>query len=180
MIRFRIPTATVLLATFLVSCANNTAPAEQDVPAAAMTEQTELLAKEASDNLPSFQMVNAAGENVSLEAFRGKKVFVNLWASWCPPCKREMPSIKKLAAATDTSKVAFVLLSLDDQFEKAIRYGRSAKLGLPLYYPAQNLPALFNVESIPTTFIFNEKGKLVQRIDGSDDYDTDAYRKLLK
>ena len=130
--------------------------------------------------LPSLQMKTVNGETISLEQFKGKKVFVNLWASWCPPCKKEMPSIQKLYQSTDTSKVAFVLLSLDDQFEKATNYAASQKLKLPLYYPTQQLPALFNVEGIPATFIFSESGELMKRIDGMENYDTKAFRDLLK
>lgn len=91
-----------------------------------------------------------------------------------------MPSIEKLSQSADTNKVAFVMISLDDQFEKAKAYIRSAKLQLPIYYPAENLPALFNVEGIPSTFIFNENGELIKRVDGGDEYNTNEYRALLK
>ena len=137
-------------------------------------------AKDPGSSIPAFQMQDAANNVVSLESLKGKKLLVNLWASWCPPCKREMPSIQKLYKSIHTSKVAFVMLSLDDNFDKAKRYFTSAKLDLPLYYPAQNLPPLFSVQSIPTTFIFDESGKLLRRIDGSEDYDTREFRNILK
>jgi thioredoxin-related protein len=91
-----------------------------------------------------------------------------------------MPSIQKLYRSVDTSKVAFVMLGLDDAFEKSKNYMSSQKLDMPLYYPAQNMPEMFNVPSIPTTFIFDEKGQLIDKIVGGDDYDTDKYRKLLR
>lgn len=130
--------------------------------------------------LPTFSMLDSKGNIVSLQSLKGKKVFINLWASWCPPCRREMPSIERLYKTVDTTKVAFVMLSLDDSFEKAKHYASSRKLGLPLFYPAENLPQLFNVEGIPATFIFNEEGRLIKQVDGSDDYDADSYRMLLK
>jgi thiol-disulfide isomerase/thioredoxin len=130
--------------------------------------------------LPSFLMINQAGGQTDLTSFQGKKVFVNLWASWCPPCRREMPSIQKLYHSVDTSKVAFIMLGLDDDFEKSKNYMTSQKLNIPLYYPAQNMPEMFNVPSIPTTFIFNEQGQLIDKIVGGDDYDSDKYRKMLK
>lgn len=130
--------------------------------------------------LPSFTVQNANGEALNLQSFKGKKVFVNLWASWCPPCRREMPSIQKLAQSVDTSKVAFVMLSLDDDFNKAKSFVQKQKLTLPIYYPGENLPELFNVPGIPVTFIFNENGELTRRIDGGDDYDTNKYRAILK
>ena len=130
--------------------------------------------------LPSFLMVNSEGSQTDLTSFQGKKVFVNLWASWCPPCRSEMPSIQKLYRSVDTSKVAFIMLGLDDAYDKSKNYMTSQKLDMPFYYPAQNMPEMFNVPSIPTTFIFNEQGQLIEKIVGGDDYDTDKYRKLLK
>lgn len=130
--------------------------------------------------LPAFSMLDSNGNVVSLQSLKGKKVFINLWASWCPPCRREMPSIERLYKSVDTTKVAFVMLSLDDAFEKAKRYATSRKLAMPIFYPAENLPHLFNVEGIPATFIFNEEGKLIKQVNGSDDYDAETYRSLLK
>lgn len=130
--------------------------------------------------LPAFNLQDKNGDILNLQRFSGKKVFVNLWASWCPPCRAEMPSIQRLAKSVDTGKVAFVMLSLDDHFDKAKAFVKSQKLTLPIYYPAENLPALFNVQAIPSTFIFNESGRLIQRIDGGDNYDTKEYRELLK
>ena len=72
------------------------------------------------------------------------------------------------------------MLSLDDNFDKARAFVKHQKLSLPIYYPAENLPGLFNVNSIPTTFIFDENGNLAQRIDGGDNYDSQSYRELLQ
>jgi thiol-disulfide isomerase/thioredoxin len=130
--------------------------------------------------LPLFMIQDINGNNINLQNFKGKKIFVNFWATWCSPCRSEMPSIEQLAQSVDTSKVAFVMISLDNTFDRAIKYKQMQKLNLPIYYPGENLPPLFNVRSIPTTFIFNEKGKLTHRIDGSDNYNTAKYRKLLQ
>lgn len=134
----------------------------------------------AAKQLPVFKMTDKSGNMVDLTSFQGKKVFVNLWATWCPPCRREMPSIQKLYKSIDTSKVAFVMLALDDAFDKSKNYMVQQKLDMPLYYPAENMPEMFNVPGIPTTFIFNEQGQLIDKIEGSDDYDSDKYRKMLK
>lgn len=130
--------------------------------------------------LPAFAMEDINGRRINLQSFAGKKVFVNLWASWCPPCRAEMPSIEKLSKSVDTSKVAFVMLSLDDNFAKAKRFMRSQNLNLPVYYPAENLPTIFNVDAIPSTFIYNEKGELLRQISGGNDYNSEAFRQLLK
>jgi len=73
--------------------------------------------------LPSLKMINTDNQSFDLSQFKGKKVFVNLWATWCPPCRAEIPSIENLASKTDRSKVEFVMLSLDDDFVKARAHG---------------------------------------------------------
>jgi thiol-disulfide isomerase/thioredoxin len=170
---------TVIVMTSVMACTNN----KQEETTSATEQQTDsntAVSTSLHPTLPTFTVENINGNRVNLQRFKGKKVFVNLWASWCPPCKREMPSIEKLYHSVDTNKVAFVMISLDDQFEKSKSFIRSAKLKLPIYYPAENLPALFNVEGIPSTFIFSENGGLIKRMDGGDFYDTDEYRTLLK
>jgi thiol-disulfide isomerase/thioredoxin len=129
--------------------------------------------------LPSFSIINSYGEVTDFTQFKGKRVFVNLWATWCPPCRVEIPSIQKLYAKTDKNKVVFVMLSLDNNFETAKQFAAKTKLDIPIYYPAGNLPALFNVESIPVTFIFNEKGELIHRQEGAADYNTNRFIEML-
>jgi thiol-disulfide isomerase/thioredoxin len=129
--------------------------------------------------LPSFKIYDVNNNIIDTKSLIGKKVFVNLWATWCPPCRAEIPSIVKLSKSVDTSKVAFVMLSLDNDFDKAKKFFESKKYPLPVYYPAEELPALFNVQGIPTTFIFNEQGELIQQVDGGDNYNTATYKNML-
>ncbi len=129
--------------------------------------------------LPSFRIMTTDGSTINLADLKGKKVFVNLWATWCPPCRAEIPSIEALYQKLDKEKVAVVLLSLDNKFESAQQFARKYKLQSPVYYPAESLPSLFGVDAIPATFIFDEKGELIRQNSGSEDYNTDAYLKLL-
>lgn len=144
------------------------------------TNQTSANAASAASALPAFRMRNGRGEIVDLAQFRGKKVFVNLWATWCPPCRAEIPSIESLGAKTDRDKVEFVMLSLDDNFDKAKTYAANNNMKLPVYYPAADLPQLFVTEGIPMTIIFNEKGEIVFNEVGSANYDTPKFQDLLK
>ena len=167
------------LVLLIVSCAPKNASEDVGAPSENSTTGINKNAISASA-LPSFAMQDIKGQTVDLQQFKGRKVFVNLWASWCPPCRREMPSIQNLYNSVDTSKVSFVMLSLDDEFGKAKDYVQQNNLQLPVYYPGGQLPMLFNVNGIPATFIFDENGELLKRVDGSDNYDTDEYRKLVQ
>lgn len=130
--------------------------------------------------LPAFKVRTADGSTINLADLKGKKVFVNLWATWCPPCKAEIPSIEKLYSKVDKQKTAFVMLSLDENFDLAKEFAKTNKMQLPVFAPAENLPAVFNTNGIPATFILNENGELIKANNGMDDYDTEAYVQLLK
>lgn len=130
--------------------------------------------------IPSFRMKNAMNQDVDLASLQGKKIFVNLWATWCPPCRAEIPSIENLAKKTNRNKVEFVMLSLDDSFNKAVSYANATGMKLPVYYPAGTLPPLFVTEGIPVTYIFNENGEIIYQQMGGQNYDTDQFVNLLK
>ncbi len=164
------------MSVLMLSCNTNRIPVAGEGTPTALQNTDQHSAKA----IPDFKMVDEQGNVVELSSFHGKKLFLNLWASWCPPCRREMPSIDKLYHSVDSSKVAFIMLSLDNSFDKAKKYSKSRKLDMPLYYPVEKLPAMLRVSGIPATFIFNEQGELVHRTDGSDNYFTAAYKKLLQ
>lgn len=171
--------AFITLAFIVFTACNNTSP-DIDTTIVENTNALQTSEKPVPAALPSFQLTDAGGAAMNLSDLKGKKVFVNLWATWCPPCRVEMPSIEKLYRKVDKEKVVFVMLSLDQNFDLAKRFVKTNKLQLPVYYPAENLPELFNTEGIPATFIFNEKGELIKSNEGMDDYNTKAYVQLLK
>ncbi|MDQ2770937.1 MAG: TlpA family protein disulfide reductase [Bacteroidota bacterium] len=129
---------------------------------------------------PSLALVNAAGQPLHLEALRGKAVFVNLWATWCPPCRAEMPGIQALYQKVDTSKIAFVMISLDENPAKAQKLMRQQGYTFPVYFPTAPLPAPFDSNSIPSTVVLGPDGTLAVRHDGMADYDTPAFRAWLQ
>ena len=171
--------ASAFFTLLFASCSDNQKE-QKDVTVNDQQNTTDSNMASANVLLPSFSIQDINGDVVNLQSLKGKKLFVNLWASWCGPCKREIPSIEKLSQSVDNSKVQFLLISLDDKFEFAKKYFSSKGYKLPIYYPTENPPALFNVQGIPATFIFNENGELIKRVDGSENYDTKEYKTLLQ
>ena len=159
----------------LVSCTS-----KSDEGRKSETQVTQQVESNAVVMLPAFKMTDANGNIVDMASLKGKKVFVNLWATWCPPCRAEIPSIEALDRKVDKGKTAFVMLSLDESFELAKQFAMKRNMQLPVYYPAEGLPAMFKTDGIPATFIFNEKGELVKQNNGADDYDTEEYMQLMK
>ncbi len=160
--------AVFLLITVAISCNN-----AEETPAS----NTPI--RNIAPSMPSFALRDESGKIINLSSLKGKKVFVNLWATWCPPCRAEMPSIQKLASAVDSNKAVFVMLSLDEDFEKAKEYAKQTSLSLPIYAPAGPLPQLFQTQGIPVTYIFDEKGELIFRRDRADNYDQPRFVEML-
>ena len=126
-----------------------------------------------------FSLVDLEGRRHSLEEFRGQVVFLNLWASWCPPCLAEMPNIHRLYRKTG-SEVAFVMVSLDRDPTVASKWIEGKGYTFPVYFPAGPLPAAYDSPTIPTTFIISPDGKIVSQRRGMADYDTEAFRSFLR
>ncbi|WP_310992209.1 TlpA family protein disulfide reductase [Aequorivita marina] len=149
-----------------------------DVTHVAETKSTnEASATKANFNL---KLINSKGEKVSMEAFRGKTIFINFWATWCPPCVAEMPGINDMYNDIDTDKIEVLMVSFDRKFDKAIQYKNSNNFDFEVYAPAAAIPQMYNSPSIPTTFIIDSKGNLVFTHKGMADYNRSDFKKFLK
>lgn len=158
--------------------------ADAPVPPAATTSATgtpaALTGAGAAAADSGLRLVTADGQPLDLNRFRGKAVFVNLWATWCPPCRAEMPGIEALAARVDTSKVAFVLISLDENPAKALKFVQRQGFRLPVYFPAAALPPPFDSQTIPSTIILSPDGRVAARYEGMAEYDTPEFQAALE
>lgn len=127
-----------------------------------------------------FSLYRPNGEQLSFKAFKGKVLFINVWASWCPPCLAEMPTIETLyeeVAAYDN--IEFLLISLDQDPQKAINFMDEGGFPMPFYFPAANLPAAFRSSYIPSTYVISAKGKIIYKQEGIADYSSRSFRNWL-
>ncbi|HSI69507.1 MAG TPA: TlpA disulfide reductase family protein [Gillisia sp.] len=127
-----------------------------------------------------LQLVNSKGEEVSLEDYRGKVIFINLWATWCPPCIVEMPDIENLYRDLKDEDVVFIMLSLDHKFQKAVDFVEKNNYSFEIYETVKGMPDMYYTQSIPTTFVINAEGKLVLTHIGMGDFDTAEFRDYLR
>lgn len=138
---------------------------------------------EGKDELPkatySMDMENSKGERVSLEEFRDKVIFMNVWATWCAPCIEEMPTIQNLYEVTDKDKVAFIMLSMDQEFQKAIEYRDKYGYDFEIYRLTGSMPAMYHTKLIPTTFVIDSEGYLVLQHDGMGKFDSPEFKEFL-
>ncbi len=121
--------------------------------------------------MPDITLKNDKGIH-SIASMRGKVIVLNLWATWCPPCIAEMPSIQGLYTKMANHKdVIFVLLDADSDLEKAKTFMSKRKFTLPVYISLSNLPKSVFSGSIPTTLIIDRSGNIVFKHTGFANYD---------
>ncbi|EGV44884.1 TlpA family protein disulfide reductase [Bizionia argentinensis JUB59] len=127
----------------------------------------------------NLKLMDKDGNITSMEALKGKVIFINFWATWCPPCIAEMPSIKNLYDEVGDD-VAFVILSVDKNFETAKAFNSSKGYNLPIYAAASRLPKMYESTAIPTTYVIDAKGNLALKHKGMADYNAPDFKEFLK
>lgn len=128
-----------------------------------MISQPDLMKQKMSTSDAAFkwQMQKADGSGFQLSEVKGKVVFLNLWATWCPPCVGEMPGIQDLYDQyADHPDVAFVLVS-NETPETISKFAEKKGYTFPLYSSLSETPAAFFTRSIPTTFVLDKRGNIV-------------------
>lgn len=128
----------------------------------------------------NMAMVSMEGDQVNLQQFRGKVLFINFWASWCPPCVAEMPTILKLSKEISNPDVQFILVNLDENSQKARDFIKRKDINLPVFQPISRIPTELSSSTIPATFIIDKSGRIALQRKGMAEYDTKAIRALLK
>lgn len=130
----------------------------------------------------NFKVKDLNGAVIDFKDFKGKTIFLNVWATWCGPCRFEMPSIQNLYNKVDKEKIVFVMLAVDDrnQFEKVANYVKEKEFTFPVYVPHEYLPEQLTVRTIPTTFVISPAGKIATHETGAANYDTEEFKTFLE
>ena len=131
---------------------------------------------------PETGFTDVDGKPASFADFKGKPVVVNLWATWCQPCLKEMPSLDRLQSALD-GKLAVAAVSEDHGGAKRVGPFVAA-MGLQklkIYLdPKSDVGHAFNVRGLPTSIVIDAKGRVVGRVEGAAEWDSEAMRAVLK
>lgn len=131
-----------------------------------------------SDNDWSMQLASEREERVmSLAQFQGKPVFLNFWATWCPPCIAEMPSIQELYNEYK-DEVAFVLVS-NESVDVIRNFFDKHDYSFPVYILRGGVPAVFETSTIPSTYLIGSNGRLLISKTGAAKWNSSKMRSLL-
>ncbi len=123
---------------------------------------------------PDFTFPDLDGKEVSLSDFRGKVVLVNIWATWCPPCRDEMPSMQKLYERFKGEDFEILAVSIDTDGREAVApFMQQMNLTFPaLLDPEEKIRSLYRITGVPESFIIDRNGILVQKVIGPRDWAT--------
>jgi thiol-disulfide isomerase/thioredoxin len=124
---------------------------------------------------------NVDGTILDLSAQKGKVIFINFWATWCPPCIAEMPSINRLYQKfKNNGNILFIMVDVDNNFDKSNAFMKKKGFALPVYTQVNDIPAKYFSGTLPTTVILDKSGKLVFHHEGVADYSNSEVADFIK
>lgn len=120
---------------------------------------------------PPLQAIDLQGNTWTLDRLRGHAVLLNFWASWCPPCRIEMPSLQQLAEIYGPEKLRVLAINFREGRRRIARYVQDTGMSLPvLLDPDGSIARQWEVHVFPTTILINADGQPLQRVRGEMDW----------
>jgi peroxiredoxin len=132
--------------------------------------------------VPNFAFPDMNGKQISLSDHRGKVVLVNVWATWCPPCRQEMPSMQRLYEKFKGKNFEILAVSIDSEGREAVApFMRKLHLTFPaLLDPGETIIPLYGITGVPESFIVDKDGILVEKVVGPINWATPEVFSLFK
>jgi thiol-disulfide isomerase/thioredoxin len=132
---------------------------------------------------PAFQLKDMDGEQYALEDYRGKVVMLNFWATWCPPCRREIPSMEALHQTFKGQ--AFAILAINEWETEDHVFAFMGQLPVEptfpiLFDPDSEVAQSFGVKGLPTTLLVDTQGKIVYRAVGGRDFNHPEVQEIIR
>jgi thiol-disulfide isomerase/thioredoxin len=139
--------------------------------------------RKAPEPLPEFNFQDATGRERTLGDWRGKLVLLNLWATWCVPCRKEMPALDRLQAEMGSDRFEVVAVSVDrtglQGARKFLDETKAARLAL-YADPSARLASTLRAVGLPATLLIDAEGREVGRLLGPAEWDSDDAKKLIR
>jgi thiol-disulfide isomerase/thioredoxin len=131
---------------------------------------------------PDFVLGDMDEEKVSLKELRGKVVLINFWATWCPPCRREMPSMERLYQKINGDN--FTVLAVNQMEAEDLVFAFTGQLEVDLTFTIlfdkdSSVSQAFNVKGLPTSYLIDKKGNIRYRAIGGREFDHPEVEKLI-
>ncbi|MCG6895674.1 MAG: TlpA family protein disulfide reductase [Thiocapsa sp.] len=121
---------------------------------------------------PTFDLLGPAGEPQRLADHRGKPVILNFWATWCPPCRAEMPSMQRAHERVAGEGIAVVAVNVGEDAETITRFLTEMEVDFPIPMDVDSrVVQAYPVKGLPTTFVIDPEGRLVFTATGEREWD---------
>lgn len=135
----------------------------------------------AEESLPKLTLTGLDGTQTSIQTFRGKLLVLNVWATWCPPCRREMPSLERLSKKADSNRIVVAGIAADESVNAVKEFTARYNITFRIYTDTpSNVANALGVRVFPETLLIAPDGKIVQRISGEREWDSPAMLKVLE
>ena len=130
---------------------------------------------------PNFILETVTGEKISLKDFKGKAVLLNFWATWCQPCKKELPSMQRIYEKLSSEGVEVVAISIDrNKKERVKQYIKNHNLTFPILLdPNQKVRKDYFILGLPTSYLIGSDGKLKGFISGAREWDSNDSKEMF-
>lgn len=135
-------------------------------------KDTDKIGLEKGDIAPDFSLKTLNGEEVKLSDYRGKRVMINFWASWCGPCRAEMPDIQRFHETKDIVILAVNLTSSENSRTNVTNFVKEYEMTFPILMDETEFVAgLYAIKPIPTTYLINSDGTIHNKAFGALNYE---------
>ncbi len=129
---------------------------------------SETLGAQVGELAPEFQLQNLDGQTVSLSSLRGSPVMLNFWATWCPPCREEMPYMQQIHEEWSGRGLVLLAIDVGESPAQVESFMQSHNLSLPVLLDTKkNVAQKYNISGIPTTFFIDKDGVIQEKIIGA-------------
>ena len=138
----------------------------------ALAEPKELHAVKGRPMAPAFELKDIDGNLHHLSDYRGKVVIVNFWATWCPPCRFELPSMEKLWQSVKNKDVIILAIDLGEDEDTIFTFTSDYPVSFPLLMDRDSsVTNNYSVLGIPTSFVIDPQGRMIYRVVGTREWD---------
>lgn len=117
------------------------------------------------------------GNTINLSEYSNRLIYISFWATWCPPCRAEMPSIQKLYDRYGDKIPMFLITS--EERSKVETYLKESDYDLPVYFQRSSTSGIMDIQSYPTSMLISDKGEILVHKKGAADWNSRAFRRTL-
>lgn len=145
------------------------------VMAATVAASSNAMALAVGEAAPQFTAPALQGEqSISLSDYRGKVVYVDFWASWCPPCRISLPKLEQLRSELGADKFEVIAVNLDESSKDGVNFIKDVSPSYPVAKnPEGNIPEMYGLKGMPTAYLIDQSGKVVHIHEGFNEKDVE-------